>query len=168
MTDETHKAAPPTPIAGLMITLFVILVIAGWILLGTLFIGITSFFASFLFLWYWAAVEEADLKQWPQCAVGAFAGLALAFQSHWLAGAYGTPGAIASLLVIIVAVYVQIMNWLPLVINRCAMLFLTVLAAPIILDKLDPLEMSKAIGLAAIYFGGIIKLVSMLTKPKAG
>ena len=74
---------------------------------------------------------------------------------------------IAGLIVIVVAVYIQIMNWVPLAINRSAMLFLTVLAAPVILDKLDPIEMLKAIALSALYFGGIVKLVSMVSPPKA-
>ena len=59
MSDETGKPAPPTPIGGLVITLVVIIAIAGWIFLGLKLLGITSFFASFLFFWYWAAVEEA-------------------------------------------------------------------------------------------------------------
>ncbi|MBK6721267.1 MAG: hypothetical protein IPG62_15705 [Sphingomonadales bacterium] len=53
-----------------------------------------------------------------------------AWQSHWLAAQFGTQGLIASLIVIVVAVYLQIMNWVPIAINRSAMLFLTVLAAP--------------------------------------
>ena len=166
MSDEAQKPAPPTPMVGLIITIVVIAVIAGWIFIGLKLLGISSFFASFLFFWYWAAVEEADLKQWPQSALGALVGLALAWQSHWLAGEFGTQGLIAGLIVIVIAVYIQIMNWVPLAINRSAMLFLTVLAAPIILDKLDPVEMSKAIALSALYFGGIVKLVTMFSPPK--
>ena len=48
------------------------------------------------------------------------------------------------------------------------MLFLTVLAAPILLEKLDPLEMAKAIGLGALYFGAIVKVLTMLSAPKTG
>ena len=166
MSDEAQKPAPPTPMVGLNITIVGIAVIAGWIFIGLKLLGISSFFASFLFFWYWAAVEEADLKQWPQSTIGAFVGLALAWQSHWLPAQFGTPGLIAGLLVIVIALYVQIMNWVPLATNRSAMLFLTVLAAPALLDKLDPVEMAKAIGLGALYFGGIVKLVTMLSAPK--
>lgn len=166
MSDEAQKPAPPTPMVGLIITIVAIAVIAGWIFIGLKLLGISSFFASWLFYWYWAAVEEADLKQWPQSALGALVGLALAWQSSWLAGEFGTQGLIAGLIVIVIAVYIQIMNWVPLAINRSAMLFLTVLAAPIILDKLDPVEMSKAIALSALYFGGIVKLVTMFSPPK--
>ena len=127
MCDEAQKPAPPTPMVGLIITIVGIAVIAGWIFIGLKLLGISSFFASFLFFWYWAAVEEADLKQWPQSALGALVGLALAWQSHWLAGEFGTQGLIAGLIVIVIAVYIQIMNWVPLAINRSAMLFLTVL-----------------------------------------
>lgn len=168
MSDETGKPAPPTPAGGLVITLVVIIAIAGWIFLGLKLLGITSFFASFLFFWYWAAVEEADLKQWLQSAVGALVGLGLAWQSHWLAAQFGTQGLIAGLIVIVVAVYLQIMNWVPIAINRSAMLFLTVLAAPLILEKLEPVETMKAIGLSALYFGGIIKVLAMISPPKQG
>lgn len=166
MSTEAEKPAPPTPVAGLVITIVVVVALVGWIFLGIKLLGISSFFASFLFFWYWAAVEEADLKQWPQSTIGAFVGLALAWQSHWLPAQFGTPGLIAGLLVIVTALYVQIMNWVPLAINRAAMLFLTVLAAPALLDKLDPVEMAKAIGLGALYFGGIVKLVTALSAPK--
>lgn len=166
MSDEAQKPAPLTPMVGLIITIVGIAVIDGWIFIGLKLLGISSFFASFLFYWYWAAVEGADLKQWPQSALGALVGLALAWQYHWLAGEFGTQGWIAGLIVIVIAVYIHIMNWVPLAINRSAMLFLTVLAAPIILDKLDPVEMSKAIALSALYFGGIVKLVTMFSPPK--
>jgi hypothetical protein len=168
MTDETHKPTPPTPVGGLIITIVVVIAVIGWILLGVKLLGISSFFASFLFFWYWAAVEDADLKQWLQSALGALLGLALAWQSHWLAGQFGTQGLITGLVVIVVAIYLQIMNWVPWAINRSAMLFLTVLAAPVILDKLDPFETAKAIALSALYFGGIVKLATMFSPPKSG
>lgn len=168
MTDESQPPAPPAPLAGLVITVIVVLALAGWIALGLTLLGITSFFASFLFFWYWAAVEQADMKQWPQSVLGAFVGLGLAWQSHWLPAQFGTPGLIAGLVVIVVALYIQIVNWVPIAINRSAMLFLTVLAAPILLEKLDPLEMAKAIGLGALYFGAIVKVLTMLSAPKTG
>lgn len=108
------------------------------------------------------------MKQWPQSVLGAFVGLGLAWQSHWLPAQFGTPGLIAGLVVIVVALYIQIVNWVPIAINRSAMLFLTVLAAPILLEKLDPLEMAKAIGLGALYFGAIVKVLTMLSAPKTG
>ncbi len=166
MSEESGKPVPPTPMGGLVITFVVVIAIVGWIFLGVKLLGITSFFASFLFFWYWAAVEEADLKQWLQSALGALVGLALAWQSHWLAAQFGTQGLIAGLIVIIVAIYLQIMNWVPIAINRSAMLFLTVLAAPLILEKLDVVETMKAIGLSALYFGGIVKVLAMVTAPK--
>lgn len=166
MSDEAQKQVAPTPVGGLIITMIIVIAIAGWIFLGLKWLGISSFFASFLFFWYWGAVEGADLKKWPHCTMGAFVGLALAWQSQWLAQNFGTQGLIAGLLIILAAVYLEVMNWLPWAINRSAMLFLTILAAPIILEKLDPVEMSKAIGLGALYFGGIVKLATLISKPK--
>ena len=165
MSQKLETPAPPPAIA-LVITIIVVVAFVGWIILGPKFLGITSFFASFLFFWYWAAVEAADMKQWAQSTIGALVGLGLAWQSHWLPSEFGTPGFIGSILLIIAAVYFQITNKIPLVINRCAMLFLTVLAAPAILEKLDTLEVAMAIGLGALYFGAIIKLVTALTAKK--
>jgi len=70
MSEPAEGAAPLSPLNGLLVLLLIVAAIVGWILLGSK-LGVTSFFASFLFLWYWAAVEQADFKQWPQCLCGA-------------------------------------------------------------------------------------------------
>ena len=79
MSDETGKPTTTTPIGGIVITLVVIIAIAGWILLDLKRLGITSFFASFYLFWHGAAVEEADRQQWMQRVLVAFVSLALAW-----------------------------------------------------------------------------------------
>jgi hypothetical protein len=107
--------------------LLIVAAIVGWILIGSKVLGVTSFFASFLFLWYWAAVEQADYGQWTQSVVGALVGLLLAWQSAWLGVHYGQNGMIAGIVILLAAIYVQVMNWVPIAVNRSTMLYLTVL-----------------------------------------
>jgi hypothetical protein len=65
-----------------------------------------------------------------------------------------------------VAIYVQIMNWVPMAVNRSAMLYLTVLGAPALLDKLDVVEMATAIIGGAIFFAGVVKLAFLYAARK--
>ncbi|MFM2100969.1 MAG: hypothetical protein RLZZ366_2508 [Pseudomonadota bacterium] len=166
MTEQSETPPALTPFNGFLILVLVLVAVMGWIILGTKLLGVISFFASFLFLWYWAAVEQADFKQWPQCLIGALVGLGLAWQSHYLPVHYGSAGLTIALLVIVVAIYVQIMNWVPMAVNRSAMLYLTVLGAPALLDKLDVVEMATAIIGGAIFFAGVVKLAFLYAARK--
>ncbi len=167
MNQPAEAPAALTPFNGFLIFLLVVGAIIGWILLGSQF-GVVSFFASFLFLWYWAAVEQADFKQWPQCLIGALVGLGLAWQSAYLPAHFGTPGMVVGIMVLLVAIYVQIMNWVPIAINRAAMLYLTVLAAPALLAKLNVPETALAIAGGALFFAGAVKLALIYAARKGG
>ena len=167
MNQPAETPAVLTPFNGFLIFLLVVGGIIGWIALGSQ-IGVVSFFASFLFLWYWAAVDQADFKQWPQCLIGALVGLGLAWQSAYLPAHFGTPGLIAGIVILLVAIYVQIMNWVPIAINRAAMLYLTVLAAPALLTKLNVAETGLASVGGAVFFAGVVKLAFLYAARKGG
>jgi hypothetical protein len=158
MTEPAEQPAALTPFNGFLIFLLVLGAIIGWLVLGSTVFGVTSFFASFLFLWYWAAVEQADFKQWPQCVIGALVGVGLAWQSHYLPTHFGNTGMIVGILILLVAIYAQIMNWVPIAINRAAMLYLTVLAAPALLERMSVAETAIAIVGGAVFFAGAVKL----------
>jgi hypothetical protein len=164
--EDANTPAKLSPLHGFYILLLVLAIIVGWIAIGSMLLGITSFFASFLFLWYWAAVEQADFKQWPQCLAGALFGLLLAWASHYLPVRFGGAGLGVALALLVAAVYVQIMNWAPQVCNRSAMLFLTVLAAPALLEKLNLAETALAITGGALFVGGVVKLAMMAVARK--
>ncbi len=166
MNQPAEAPAALTPFNGFLIFLLVVAAIIGWIVLGSK-IGVISFFASFLFLWYWAAVEQADFKQWPQCLIGALVGLALAWQSTYLPAHFGTPGMVAGIGILLVAIYVQIMNWVPIAVNRATMLYLTVFGAPALLNKLDVGEAALAIGGSAVFFAGVVKLAFLYAARRA-
>jgi hypothetical protein len=167
MNAPAEQPAAISPFNGFLIFLLVIGAAVGWLVIGTKALGITSFFASFLFLWYWAAVEQADFKQWPQCVIGALVGVGLAWQSAYLPTHFGNGGMIAGIAVLLIAIYVQIMNWVPIAINRAAMLFLTVMAAPALLKQLDVAETTMAIVGGAIFFAGVVKLAFLYAARKS-
>jgi hypothetical protein len=158
MSEQAQPPASLSPFNEFLILLAMVGFVLGWIVVGTVLMGLTSFFATFMFAWCWVNVEQGDFKQWPQCFVGALVGVGLTWQSQLLTVHFGTTGLAAGLLVIIAAIYIQIMNWLPLALNRCSMLFVTVLAAPALLVKMDFVELLTAIGLGSVYFFGVVKL----------
>jgi hypothetical protein len=154
-----------SPFNGFLILLVVIVGVVGWIILGGQFLGISSFFASFLFLWFWASVEKADFKRWLPTLVGALVGLALAWGPRILTEQLGTNGMILSLILICLAIYVQIMNWVPIAFNTSAMLYLTVFGAPALLAQMDPPRVSEiviAIIGGAVFFAALVKVAFMI------
>jgi hypothetical protein len=157
MNVPSEQPAKLSPFNGFLILLLIIAAAVAWLVIGSKALGITSFFASFLFLWYWAAVENADFKQWLPCVIGALVGVGLAWQSAYLPANFGTPGMIAGIAVLLIAIYIQIMNWFPIAINRAAMLFLTVFAAPALLKQVNLVETSLAIVGGAVFFAGVVK-----------
>ena len=163
---EEQQVKKPTPLEGLIITVVIVVASVICILLGSKLFNVTSFFASFLFLWYWAAIEEANFDRWLPTFIGAFTGLLLALQLKYLPMELGTTGMIVSILILVFAVYIHIMDWVPIALNKAAMLFLTVFAAPPILEIIDPIEVATAIALGALFFGSLIKLVQLVTPTK--
>jgi hypothetical protein len=153
-------AAPAVPKlslgSGFLLLMFVLVGVAGWIAFGGLVLRLHSFFASFLLLWYWATVEKAEFNRLPAVVAGALVGVALAWLMKLAPAAYGAPGLAAALLVIAAAIFVQIMNWAPVAINACAMLFLTVVAAPAILGSVSFPEVGEAVALGAVYFAILV------------
>jgi hypothetical protein len=167
MSDQSGPAASPTLATGALITAVIVAAITGWVFLGPLALGITSLYASFLFGWYWISMEHGVFRQWLPCLLGALLGLAFNWAVHMLAPKLGMPGALIAILVALAAlIFVQVMNWLPVAVNRCTMLFITVLAAPALLEKMNFTEVAIAISGAAVYFAAVMKAVRLYTGRK--
>ncbi|MEY2926432.1 MAG: hypothetical protein RL367_909, partial [Pseudomonadota bacterium] len=82
----------------------------------------------------------------------------------------GTNGLILSLILITLAIYVQIMNWVPSAFNASTMLYLTVFGAPALLAKMDPPgvgELAIAITGGAVFFAGAVKAGLMIAARRA-
>lgn len=155
---------------GVIIGSIVVFEFLGYKVLG---LGAEVFFASFLLLWYWATVEKAEFSGLPASLIGALVGVGLAWQSGWFVGHYGMPnGLIMGLVPIVIALFLVIMNWVPLAFNGAAMLFLTVLGAPALAKNTDFIVLSKAVVLGAVFFAGVVWLsklyVDWRTKAKLG
>jgi hypothetical protein len=147
-------------VSGLMLLGTIALSIFVFEVLGMKFLALKSFFASFTLLWYWATVENAQFNKLPHSLLGALVGVGLAWQMQLsLAHFGGTNGLIIGLVPIIIALFIVIMNWVPIAINGSAMLFLTVLGAPAFAAvKLNFAELIEAIILGAIYFAIVVWL----------
>ena len=149
--------AAPGPLAGFVILLVVVFIIVSWIMIGAQLLSLTSFYASFLLLWFWANNEKLEVKRLPSATLGGLYGLALAWAVSYLPVHYGNAGLAVAIGLLLVSLYVQICNWVPLVINASAMLFLTVAGAPAIVASVDWIEIGKAVLFSAFYFAAVVE-----------
>ncbi len=133
----------------------VVLLIAGFIVLGFL-LGLTPLYAGFLLLWYWGSVDMVEGKALLPLLVGACGGTATAWLLQYGAVQGGLAGVAPVLGLIVAAIYCQLRGWLPLLINRPYMLYLTVMAAPLLQAGESFAHVMAAIVAATLYFGGIV------------
>lgn len=159
MSDEAAPAMAGGQAA--VVTGGVVLLIAGFIALGFLF-GLTPLYAGFLLLWYWASVDMVEGKALLPLLVGACSGTATAWLLQYGAVQGGLAGVAPVLGLIVAAIYFQLRGWLPLLINRPYMLYLTVMAAPLLQADESFAHVMAAIVAATLYFGGIVNLGRMI------
>lgn len=159
MSDEAAPAMAGGQAA--VVTGGVVLLIAGFIALGFLF-GLTPLYAGFLLLWYWASVDMVEGKALAPLLVGACSGTATAWLLQYGAVQGGLAGVAPVLGLIVAAIYFQLRGWLPLLINRPYMLYLTVMAAPLLQADESFAHVMAAIVAATLYFGGIVTLGRMI------
>lgn len=153
MSDE----AAPAMAGGMaaVVTGGVVLLIAGFIALGFA-LGLTPLYAGFLLLWYWGSVDMVEGRALAPLLVGACGGTATAWLLQYGAVHGGLAGVAPVLGLIVAAIYCQLRGWLPLMINRPYMLYLTVMAAPLLQAGESFAHVMAAIALATLYFGGIV------------
>lgn len=153
MSDE----AAPAMAGGraTIVTGGVVLLIAGFIALG-LVLGLTPLYAGFLLLWYWGSVDMVEGKALLPLLVGGCGGTATAWLLQYGAVHGGLAGVVPVLGLIVAAIYCQLRGWLPLLINRPYMLYLTVMAAPLLQAGESFVHVMAAIVAATLYFGGIV------------
>ncbi len=125
-----------TPGQGLLVLLAIVALVAAFIWM-THALGITQVWAGFLFILYWAAIEHVQMERLVPSVAGALAGFAIAWSIQILPPLLGGAGWAIVLGTILVAVYCQIMGWLPVVVNIATMLFLTVGSIPAVQQHAD-------------------------------
>lgn len=161
---------PAPAMAGGMAALItggVVLLIAGFIALGLL-LGLTPLYAGFLLLWYWGSVDMVEGKALLALLVGACGGTATAWLLQYGAVEGGLAGVAPVLGLIVAAIYCQLRCWLPLFINRPYMLYLTVMAAPLLQADESFAHVMAAIVAATLYFGGIVMAGRMVMARRSG
>ena len=163
MTDSTSApAAAPGPLAGLGVVAIVVVAIVAWAIIGTALFSEVSLFGGFLMLWHWANLEQLEIKRLPSALAGALVGIALAWQVVYLTGIMGSTGTLIGLLIMIAAIYLQVINALPFLFNTAAMLYLTVAAAPLIQLKIDFVELAMATVVGGLFFGLFVEAVKRI------
>ncbi|HQV04852.1 MULTISPECIES: hypothetical protein [unclassified Novosphingobium] len=155
--SNSAPAAAPGPVAGLAIVAIVVVLVIAWAVLGTMLFSDLTLFGGFLLLWHWANLEQLEIKRMPATIAGALVGIGLAWQVVYLTQQMGSTGTIIGLLVMIAAIYIQIINVMPMLFNAAAMLFLTVAAAPLIQLKVDFAELALSTVVAGLFFGALVE-----------
>lgn len=163
MSEAPQAAeAAPSPVVGLGIVAIVVVGIIGWAILGSMIVDELSLFGGFLMLWHYANIEHLDIKRLPAALLGAVVGLVLAWQVVYLTQLFGSTGMIIGLLVMVAAIYLQVINALPLLFNASAMLFLTVAAAPLIQLKVNWINLGISTVVGGIFFAVFIEAVKWI------
>ena len=165
--------APPPPAArptlgmGALLWAAVMVALVGFILIAAA-LRIAPGYAGLLFFWYWITIDKGEFRPMPAALLGALGGSGLAWLLQ-LATHHGGGAVLLVLALIVVAIYVQIVERAPLVINACFMLFLTVTAAPLLQQAEDFRMVFLSILLAAVWFGlfvyGAKKVIALRQGP---
>jgi hypothetical protein len=156
-TPTADVAAPPGPIAGLAILVIVLMLIVAWIFLGLQFLHDTSLVGGFLMLWYWANNEQLQFKRLPAAIIGAVVGIGLGWALVYGAVHYGTMGLTAAVLLLILALYLDIIKAVPMVVNTSSMLYVTLAAAPLVQLHVDWAELVLSTVIGGLFFGLVVE-----------
>jgi hypothetical protein len=169
------QAQQMSVVSGLMLLGLIVVAIGVFYFIGLKFIALPMevFFAAFTLLWHWATVEAAEFSRLPNSVIGALVGVALAWQSTYLGGRYGMPnGLLMGLIPIVIALFLVIMNWVPIAFNSSAMLFVTILGAPALAKQGEFLQLAEAVIVGAVFFAAVVwaakQYVEMRNKAKSG
>ena len=152
-------AAPPGPVAGLVVLLIVLVLIVAWIVLGTqvLHLQDTSLVGGFMMLWYWANNEQLEFGRLPAAIIGAVVGIGLSWFLVYGAVHYGGTGLTGAVLLLIVALYLDIIKAVPLVVNTATMLYVTLAAAPLVQLHVNWIELVLSTVVGGLFFGLIVE-----------
>jgi hypothetical protein len=157
----------PSPLKALGLLLGAVLLVAGYLVLCSA-IGNSDFYAGFLFLLCWAALEQGKLAKLPHAALGAAFGLALGYALHVLTtGPLGATGGYIFAALLLPVIYCQLMGWLSLVVNFTAMAFLTVVTIPYVQAHGDFRNAALALIIGVVYFSFVLGVSERLSaRPK--
>lgn len=163
--DEPTWAEPtraePAPVAlnpakGLAVLGGVVVAVAALIGIGVA-LDLSALYGGFLFVLYWTGLCHAQPGQFWPAVIGALGGLALAWSITALPALLGATAGMAAVLgLVLLAVYMLIMRWAPLLVNNAMMLFLTVGSIPALQEGATLSQMARAVVVAAAYVGALV------------
>ena len=155
--SPAEVAPPPGPVAGLVILGIVLALIIAWIFIGTRFMADTSLVGGFMMLWYWANNEQLEIKRLPAAIIGAVVGIGLAWFLVFGAVHYGGLGLSAAVLLLILALYLDIIKAAPMIVNASTMLYVTLAAAPLVQLHVNWTELVFSTVIGGLFFGGVVE-----------
>ena len=162
-TDVKPSHQRPGVGATLLLMIGVVPFMAGLFgLYHLLGIGMPLF--GLLFLVYWAAILQQDLKAYWPTVLGGLLGILLGWLLIGLPGQIGTPGTVVSLIALVAVLFCFMRGHARLVVNNATMLFLTVATAAELQIGAQAVVMAQSLLLAAAYMGGVALLVDYVTK----
>ncbi|MDB5482168.1 MAG: hypothetical protein JWO83_3221 [Caulobacteraceae bacterium] len=166
MSSDTEAAPAVSLSHGIQLYLLIFVTVVAWVFISLRFFP-TSAYAGFLLLWYWATVEKAAFHRLPASVIGALVGAAMGWFAIYMTSKFGMPnGLILGVLPVAVALFVVIMNWLPLVFNGATMLFVTVLGAPLLRSTNYP-EFGGSVIVGALFFAAVVYAATIYVKMRS-
>jgi hypothetical protein len=158
--DTKHSAA-----AGAVVLIVVVILLAAYLIGGTM-LHVAPLYAGLFFAVYWGNIKKADLAEWLPAVLGGLGGLFLAWGLVIGKAQYGSAGLLVMLALIILALYLDIIQIMPLVFNASFMTYLTLGGIPAVVAQNDfPMMIVAMLGSAA-FFGGFVLMFERLQKPR--
>lgn len=139
-----------SPVKGLLVLIAIIALVALFVAINHT-VNIAEVWAGFLFILYWAGLQHLEMDKLLPSALGSLTGLALAYAMYILPSLLGGGGLAIAIGLIVIAVYCQIMGWLPVIINFATMIFLTVGTIPAVQQYTDLPKVFAALILGIIF-----------------
>jgi hypothetical protein len=165
MTAPTGIDAKPRPslVMGIIGLIAIFAGTGAWVYLGGQALHLHTFYASFVFAWYWGIVDKAQFSRLPSSLTGALLGIAAAWQLSYLSAHDATPGLAVAIGVIAVLLFMQIMHWGVFAVNPAMMLFLAVFTAPQLLGAVNYVDAMATTVAGALYMAGVIYVLMRVT-----
>jgi hypothetical protein len=164
LAPQPATPPPPKPLAGVGVAAAVVVAIVGWLVLGGSLLSEASLFGGLLMLWYWANIEQLALRRLPSAIFGALVGIGLAWGMFYGATHYGPSGLAIGLILLVVAIYLDIIKVVPLFVNGATMLYSIIAAAPLVQLKVNWIELCIATIGGGVFFGAFVAVAGWLGK----
>ncbi len=156
---------PPLPALGVLAGLVAVIVVYE-ALAGVLHVA--PVFPALLMLFYWAAVKHLAIRELPGAILGSLGGVFNAALFAILPRVMGPSGILVALLIVLVAFYVLLVGWAPVLFNNAYMLLLTAAGIPEVLGAGRFVGMALSILLGAAIFGAVVGLPLLIQRSRSG